>query len=210
MLLFFSNDFIANEAMLSWEVAPTPFEQIKKTYDYGIVLTGVTMNDMVPDDRVYFEHGADRVVHTVDLYKRGIVKKIIISGGTGSLINRGRREADDLFKVMVLMGVDSLSLIIENESRNTYESARNVKELVGDGSNRSLLLITSGFHMRRSLACFKKAGVKTDIFSTDFYAHPRYVNPGALLIPTVDALLIWQKLAKEWTGMLAYWVAGYI
>src|SRR5687768_17064524 len=113
LLIFFSNDFIANEMMRAWEIAPTPYADIKKKYDWGIVLTGVTINDMQPDDRVYFQHGADRVMHIVELYKMGIIKKIMISGGSGRLIGTARKEADELFKVMKLMGVPEQDIVIE-------------------------------------------------------------------------------------------------
>lgn len=210
LLLFFSNDFIANEMMNAWEVAPTPYAEIKRTYAWGIVLTGVTINDKMPDDRVYFQRGADRVVHTVELYKKGIIKKILISGGSGRLVTKARKEADELLKVMVLMGVPSYDIAIENESRNTYESAVNVKELLKGEQERSYLLITSAFHMRRSVACFRKAGFELDTFSGDFFAHPRYFTPDVLVIPKADSIMIWQKLFKEWAGMVAYRVAGYI
>jgi len=210
LLLFFSNNFIANEVMSAWEVAPTPYAEVKKTYANGIVLTGVTANDKMPDDRVYFQHGADRVVHAVELYKRGIIKRIIVSGGSGSLTTKTRKEADEFFSVMVLMGVPSSDIVIENESRNTHESAINVKQLLKDEQESSYLLITSAFHMRRSLACFRKAGFTIDVFSCDFYTHPRYFTPDVLFVPHAEAIMIWQKLFKEWVGMIAYKVAGYI
>ncbi len=81
LLLFFSNDFIANETMALWEIKPTPFASITKQYEYGILLTGVTKSQMEPKDRVYFQRGADRVTHSMQLYKLGIIKKILVSGG---------------------------------------------------------------------------------------------------------------------------------
>lgn len=209
LLLFFSNDFIANEVMGRWEVPATPYAEVKESYDWGIVLTGVTMNDRMPDDRVYFQHGADRVVHAVELYKKGIIRKIMISGGSGRLVTTARKEADELVKVMVLMGIPVEHIAIENESRNTHESAVKVRAMMKDEKN-TVFLITSAFHMRRSVACFKKAGFVINSFSTDFYTHPRYFTPDVLLIPKADSIMIWQKLFKEWTGMVAYKVAGYI
>ncbi len=210
LLLFFSNDFIANEAMRLWELPPTSYSSIKEEYAFGILLTGVTINDFEPPDRVYFARGADRVVHSVDLYKRGIIKRILISGGTGRLFTNGRPEADDLFTVLKMMGVPEHDLIIENESRNTYESAVRVKEILGSKPDQNLLLITSAFHMRRSRACFSKVGVGVATFTTDFYSHPRYYTLESLIIPKADALQVWTKLFKEWTGMVAYRLAGYI
>ncbi|QOI98371.1 MAG: YdcF family protein [Flammeovirgaceae bacterium] len=210
LLYFFSNEFIANEIMQRWEVPPTPYAQMTGSYRYGIILTGVTSNDAALTDRVFFEHGADRVVHAVDLYKRGLVRKLIVSGGTGRLITKSRKEADEIARALVLMGVPADSLIIENKSRNTYESAVNVMRMVSADTTGGIVLITSGFHMRRSLACFRKAGLHVTPFSTDFYTHPRYYTPDVLFIPKVDALLIWSKLVKEWTGFAAYWMAGYL
>jgi uncharacterized SAM-binding protein YcdF (DUF218 family) len=210
LLLFFSNDFVANEVMSAWEISPTPYTSITTTYSLGIVLTGVTSTDRTPEDRVYFQHGADRVVHAVQLYKLGIIKKILITGGSGRLVTVGRREADDVFKAMMLMGVPASDLIVENQSRNTYESAVNVKRMLQDSIDTKSLLITSAFHMRRSNACFMKAALPVDLFSTDFYTHPRYFTPDSLIIPQVDALAVWQKLFKEWAGMFAYKLAGYI
>lgn len=196
--------------MRLWELPPTPYTAITEQYDYGILLTGVTLNDFEPADRVYFSRGADRVMHTVDLYKRGILKRVLISGGTGRLITNGRPEADDLFKVMTMMGVPEEDMVIENESRNTYESAQRVKELVVSQSDLKLMLITSSFHMRRSRACFSKAGVDVTTFTTDFYSHPRRYTPESFLVPTADSIQVWTKLFKEWMGMVAYRMVGYI
>ncbi len=52
-----------------------------KPHDLGIVLTGATIPNRLPNDRIYFARGADRVTHTVQLYKLGLLKKILISGG---------------------------------------------------------------------------------------------------------------------------------
>ena len=212
LLVFFSNGFIANVVMRLWEVEPVPYTNIKRPYLWGVVLTGVTLNDKLPDDRVYFNHGADRAVHAVDLYKRGIISKILISGGIGRVLTTARPEADEMFKAMKLMGVPDSAMVIENQSRNTYESAKNVKVILSQStylSQDTLLLITSAFHMRRSLACFAKANLPAKSFSCDFYTHPINFTPDDILLPKAEAILIWQKLFKEWLGILAYKAAGY-
>jgi len=211
MLLFFSNDFIANELMLAWEIPATPFADVKKKYEWGIVLTGVTSGWRTPHDRVYFQRGADRVTHTVQLYKEGFIRKILVSGGSGRIVKVDEPEADELKKALLLMGVKEEDIYLENESRNTYESAVAIKKMYGATIKpEDCLLITSSFHMRRSLACFRKAGMEMDTFTTDFYSHPRHFGLDSLLIPTIDAMIIWSKLIKEWVGFIAYSLAGYI
>jgi uncharacterized SAM-binding protein YcdF (DUF218 family) len=211
VFFFFTNDFLANEAMLAWEIPATPYNQLGRNYTTGIVLTGVTIGARVPGDRVYFSRGADRVTHTVQLYKLGHIRHILISGGSGRLGGNDSPEADELKKAFLLMGVPEQDITLENQSRNTYESAVEVKKILGDSVQVSdCLLITSAFHMRRSLACYEKAGMPIDTFTTDFYAHPRNFYLDGLLIPQLDALVLWQKLIKEWVGLAAYKIAGYV
>jgi len=209
-LLFCSNEFISNEVMRLWELPPTPFADIKNKYEVGILLTGVTKSNFSPQDRVYFQRSSDRVTHSLQLYKLGYIKKILISGGSGTILER-TKEADELSIVLQMMGVAQNDLIIENQSDNTYQSAIAVKKLIGDVYPSSdCLLITSGYHMRRSRACFKKAGYDVDTFSVDFLSNKRVFTPDVLLVPKVESIFTWQVLTKEWAGMLAYKLAGYI
>ena len=211
LLLFCSNDFIVNEFMRAWEVPPTPFAEIKKHYRWGILLSGVTKSEMEPKDRVYFSQGADRVTHTFQLYKEGFIQKILVTGGSGSLLNTGQREADEIASVLLMMGAKPEDIITENDSRNTHESAMEVKSLLtGQTKPEECLLITSAFHMRRSAACFRRVGWTMDTFSTNFLSHKRKFTIDVLLIPKSDALVGWHILMKEWVGYVAYAMAGYI
>jgi uncharacterized SAM-binding protein YcdF (DUF218 family) len=211
LLFFFSNSFVANEIMRGWEIK-TPAYATMRPHKMGIVLTGATIPFLQPDDRIYFQRGADRVTHTVQLYKLGLLEKILISGGSGRLTEAEEPEADKFQRAMIMMGVDSADIMLENETRNTHESAVEVSKLLDSLNFRSedCLLITSAFHMRRSLACYEKVGLALEPFSTDFYAHPGHYHIDAFIIPKVEALAIWQKLIKEWVGFVAYKIAGYI
>ncbi len=64
--------------------------------------------------------------------------------------------------------------------------------------------------MRRSLACFRKAGITIDPFATNPISDPRSFSPNKLLIPSLEAIGMWQILLKEWVGFVAYWLVGYI
>lgn len=211
LLLFMSNDFISNEFMRLWEIPVTPYAQITKHYTYGILLSGATRPGVGPDDRVYIFSSADRINHSVQLYRLGIISKILISGGSGTLIESSGKEADELATLIRLMGVPDSAIVVENESRNTHESAVNVsKMLAGKVSPDDCLLITSAFHMRRSRACFRNENWACDTFSADLRSHYRKFSPDILIVPKIEALAAWQVLFKEWIGMTAYYLAGYI
>ena len=211
MLFITSNYFISNALMRAWELPIIPYQSVTKTYDYGVLLTGVTKTAMTPKDRVYFSRGADRATHTLQLYKLGIIKKIIVSGGSGRLDGGGVREADDLADFLKMAGVPDSVIIIENASKNTHESAVEVSEILStiEGS-KEIVLITSGYHLRRSIACFNKVGITADPFSTDPVSEEIRYTPENLIVPKTDALMMWQIMMKEWVGFTVYWIVGYI
>jgi uncharacterized SAM-binding protein YcdF (DUF218 family) len=210
LYLLWGNEFISNELLRMWELPPTPYSAINKQYEYGIVLTGVTKAQVGPPDRVFFARGADRATHAIQLYKLGIIRKIIISGGVGRLVDIGQTEAADLRDFMILCGVDRTHILVESKSNNTAESAREVTSLFRGVDPQQFLLITSAFHQRRSLACFKKQGWSLDHFSADPFAHARRYTFEILFVPDLDAWMNWQILFKEWSGMIMYRLAGYI
>jgi uncharacterized SAM-binding protein YcdF (DUF218 family) len=194
-----------------WEIPPTPLDMLPSDYDVAIILTGVTSTIKPPHDRVYFNKGADRVMHTVKLYKQNKVKNILVTGGSGSILNDDIKEADEIKRVLLLCDIPEKDIIIENQSRNTRENAAFSAVVLKDKfPNKKYLLVTSAFHLRRAQACFRKEGLEPDIFSTDFYTYPRRFTPDSLIIPTENALTKWSILVRELIGMLFYKIAGYV
>ncbi|MFZ9980916.1 MAG: YdcF family protein [Cyclobacteriaceae bacterium] len=213
LLFIFSNSFISNEAIRLFEASPIPISDLSKRsgpYEWGILLTGVTSGNRELKDRVYINTNADRVNHTVMLYQKGLIKRILVSGGTGKLINPDHIEAVELKKVFVYMGVRESDLLIEGESRNTHESAVAVSRILKNEKAGNCLLITSASHIPRAIGCFRNEGLACDVFPTDMRFHERQFTPDELLIPGTDALLTWEEIFKETAGLIAYKIAGYI
>src|SRR5690606_42013287 len=74
LLLFFTNQYLANYAMYIWEPEFKPIDSLPE-YEMAIVLTGVTNLDKTVYDRTFFNKGADRATHAMQLYKLGKVNK---------------------------------------------------------------------------------------------------------------------------------------
>ncbi len=211
-LFFFSNRFIVNEALLLWEIPPTPLEQVSDNYVVGIVLGGITNSEKEPRDRVYFFRGAGRITHAVQLYKMGKINNILVSGGSSNLINTKHKEAHNLQRFLWLCGVDNEDILVEDQARNTYENALYSEELLkkkGLGDKKHLV-ITSAYHLRRALICFEATSLHTEGFSTDFYGTERKFTPDRLLLPDPTAFADWQKIIRELEGLIFYKLAGYI
>lgn len=210
LLLFFSNSFLVDEVMRLWEVPATADEQLEgRTYDAGIVLGGMSSYDS-DMKKLQFNQGSDRLMQAVKLYKNGTIRKIIISGGSGSIVHEEVREAPLLKEFLRELSIPAGDVLIESESKNTHENAFHTKQLLDkDSVGTNLLLITSAFHMRRAMGCFKKEGIIAEPYSTDRFAGPRKWVFDHLLIPNSDALETWTMLIHEMVGALVYKVVGY-
>lgn len=204
------NSFLANEALLRWEIPPVPVARIQQPYDVAIVLTGITNSTKQPRDRTYFEKGADRIMHALQLYKAGKVKKILITGGSASLSGQKQTEASELAAFLRIAGVPGQDVILELQARNTRENALfSAPILKKRFPGQRYLLITSAFHMRRAEGCFQKVGIQVDGFSTDFYTYQRSFAPDKWLLPNEGAFGKWGTLIHEMVGYLVYKVMGY-
>jgi uncharacterized SAM-binding protein YcdF (DUF218 family) len=147
--------------------------------------------------------GGDRIWQTISLYKAHKIDKILISGDNGDLTNKGLHEARQMKELLVSWGIPPKDILTETVSRNTYENAVETKKVLNRSfpDADSYLLITSGRHMRRALACYEGQGLKCTPYSTDLYTGPkRSYTFDELFVPDVSTLADWHGLLKEWFG----------
>ena len=213
LLIILTNSFICNEVFLLWEKPPTPFASVKE-YAVGIVLTGFTNDSQALKDRVYLNQAADRIVHSIRLYKEKKIKYILICGAEYDFIgdtNTTKKQTRSSKEVLLFAGVPDSAILIENNSRNTRENALFAKKILANKfPNSKYLVITSAFHIRRAEACFRKVGLNIDTFSVDFVARPRTFHPTILLMPQESVFANWGKIIHELLGYIVYKVIGYI
>ena len=198
---FFSNSFIADEFARLWEVKRfTP----SLTYDVGIVLGGIADYDKMTKTH-NFNKNADRLMYAEQLYHKGIIQKIMLSGGNGLLYNDGYVESEAMRDYLLANKIPIKDIIIENNSRNTIENAMNSAEILKEKYNEGLfLLITSANHMRRAQLCFNKANLEITAFPTDCTTSYRSTGYDYILFPRVEALERWKDLIHEWIGYIVY------
>ncbi len=211
MLIFFTNPAVSNLVMKWWEVEPVLINSLPDGTPLGVVLTGVANATQEPKDRVHFIKGADRIIHAIQLYHDGKIKNILITGGSGSLLHQEVSESEGLAQTAIMAGVDPSHVFIEDRSRNTHENAANSALIIEKNwPGQPFVLITSAFHMRRSIACFEKVGLSPIVFSTDLYSGPWEWSPLDLAIPSTGSLRSWEILIREWVGVISYRLVGYI
>ncbi|OUV74690.1 MAG: hypothetical protein CBC83_03480 [Flavobacteriales bacterium TMED123] len=201
---FFSNTFICDEISSLWEHETFSIENIQTKYDVGVVLGGMSAFDS-KTNTVNFNKNADRLIYTEKLYRKGIINKILISGGSGMLIKNQYKEAFIMRNHLIENGIPDDDIIIENKSRNTKENAFLSAEILKrDFQNKSVLLITSALHMKRAIFCFEKAGIEVASFSTDNTNSNRNLQLEYLLLPNSKSFEKWESIIHEWVGYLVY------
>jgi len=211
LILFFSNHFIYNLVIRAWEPDPVAIESLE-VYDIGILAGGYSnFFKLYPENLHPFSKRANRLTQTLELYKAGKIKKILLTGGSGYLFGTEPSEANEAALFLERIGVPKADILIEPNSRNTFENAKNTKAVLGDSiQNQRLLLITSAFHMRRTKACFKKTGINCDTYCVDYIGERIRFAPESILFPDRQGFLHWEILIKEWFGCIAYWLRDYI
>jgi uncharacterized SAM-binding protein YcdF (DUF218 family) len=209
LVLLGTNNALVNEALLAWERPPVPLAAVAPA-DAVVLLTGITSGSKSPHDRVYLQHGADRLTNALWLYRAGRARRIVITGGSGAVFSAGNTEARDLATLLRLAAVPAADILLEERSRNTRENAKFTQELLAKHPDIKLMvLVTSAFHQRRALGCFAKVGLRPQAFPADFYSRNRSWAPDYWLVPDIDALSRWSLLLHEMAGYVVYKVAGY-
>ncbi len=209
--LFFTNHFIFNQCVRLWEVDTILTPEIEEPYDIGILLGGYSNFFIQPDsDRHNFNERGARFYQTYELYKKGKFKKFLLTGGSGFMFGTSKSEAVLARELLLRLGVPDEDIIVEPDSKNTYENAVFTKEILEEKyPNARCLLITAAWHMRRSQACFDKADVKYTPFSVDHIGEQPRLVPASLIIPNSETIWRWEVLIKEMVGSVAYKLRGY-
>lgn len=202
VFLFFSNSWIITNLMSPFHDPPHPMET-NETYIAGILLGGISSYDRF-SKQAYFNISSDRFIQTALLYKKGHIKKIIVSGGQNGMFKEDDfSEAAFIKNNLVDLGIPDQDIFIENASRNTIENARYSKVILKQLGleKKTIVLITSAFHMQRANAIFKKQGI-----ATRTYPCALSILPGSgkfklhYLIPSTKAMDWWQTFLKEIMG----------
>lgn len=151
----------------------------------------------------------DRMVEAAILARRYRDAPIVISGGMGTLILEGEGDAETAPRLLGALGVPMERLILEPHSRNTYENAQFTRRLVLPREGETWLLVTSAFHMPRSVALFEKAGFSVLPWPVDYRTRGTETIELFSDNPT-DALEGLTVAIREWIGLFAYWAMGRI
>lgn len=175
----------------------------------GIVVLGGGFEGAINLARGGYElnSGGDRFVEAAVLARRYPQAKVVVTGGTGALVLDGETDAATAPRLLTALGIAPERLILEGESRNTYENAEFTRKIVQPKPGETWLLVTSAFHMPRSMGLFRKAGFAVTPWPVDYRTSGRE-GIGFFTDNPVDSLQTTTMAVREWIGLVAYRIAG--
>lgn len=205
-----SNSFVVDELYRAWEPVTPDYDLMQTKYEGAIVLGGIGGIDQRLQ-KINFGWAGDRLFQVLPYYYKGRIKKIIFTGGSGSIEFSENKEGLFVKKYLQSINIPDSAMIIEANSKNTYENAVFTKKILDSLNIKGdLLLVTSAYHLPRAMAVFKKAGFSNLVpYQTNRVSGQRRFTFDHLLIPNTDALFGLQFLIHEWMGYLVYKVKGY-
>lgn len=152
---------------------------------------------------------ADRFVEALRLSIRYPQAKILVSGGDGSLSGAYEGDAAASIRFFEAFDIPRDRLIAETTSRNTEENAQNSRQLLASSGLGPCLLITSAFHMPRSVGLFRKADIDVTPWPVDYRTAGNVSFTLDFTQPSLNAQLM-STAIREWVGLAAYQALGRI
>jgi uncharacterized SAM-binding protein YcdF (DUF218 family) len=175
----------------------------------GIVVLGGSLSPHVSAGRneVALNEGAERLTVGAELALRYPDARVLFTGGSGALIYEEGAEAEFAIRVFESFGIPRSRVVLEDRSRNTVENAIFSKELAQPKPGERWLLVTSAYHMPRSIGIFRQAGFAVEAYPVDWRTSG--IEDALRPFPTLsEGLRRTDTAVREWVGLLAYWLTG--
>ncbi|HLZ33171.1 MAG TPA: YdcF family protein [Nitrospira sp.] len=212
LLLLISNPVIAGQLLGSLEARyPMPPPPGGQHHDAIVVLGGGVLDRGTLRPTVELtSYSRNRTTCGVDLYQQGYAERLVLTGGNGLVFATSPKDAAEMKRWALRLGVPEQAILTEEDSRTTYENAVGTKRLLGPAS---ILLVSSASHLPRATAIFSKQGFQVTPAPCDFMIQDRpqdswnRIDPFDLF-PSDLAIQKTQGAVTELAGMAIYWITG--
>ena len=122
----------------------------RRSTDVAVVLGARAYADGTPSDAL-----ADRVRTAVDLYKQGLVKKLLMSGGPG---DGTIHETEAMRRFAVKLGVPSENILADENGVNTQATVKNTEPMLQQLHAQRVLVVSHFYHLPRIKLAYHRDG----------------------------------------------------
>lgn len=192
---------------LEGQYAEVPPQADLRSYVGVVVLGGATEKGRTQQAHLQplFNDAAERMTAPVIMLRHNPHLRLLYTGGEGALLGSGPPEAERSRIFFTSMGLSGPQVQYESGSRTTYENAVLTARMPGVDITQRWLLVTSAWHMPRSMATFVKAGWNVTAYPVDFRTGTSTTWTDYSLAGGANR---WDLVLHELLGWLAYRLSG--
>ena len=174
----------------------------------GIIVLGGALDEARSEARgeAYLTAEASRLTTALDLAQRYPTARLVFTGGAGSLLDEPS-EAIGVRKLWLALGASPERMSFESKSRNTWENALFTRDLLKPKPGETWLLVTSAWHMPRSVGIFRRLGFDVTPYPVA-YRTLGDARDWLSSAPLMERLFMLEFSVREWIGLVAYRVTG--
>lgn len=176
----------------------------------GFIVLGGGVDEVVSTARGSAElsEAGTRMTASAALAYRYPNARIVFTGGSGRILGGDVSEADVARRIYTSLGIAPERMTFEEESRNTWENAVFTRDLIKPKPGEVWVLVTSAYHMPRSMGLFRKAGFPVVPAPVDYATRGTwydFIRPSA---ETSLGLRRTDRAVREYIGLVAYYLSG--
>lgn len=142
----------------------------------------------------------ERVQYAVELFRKGYASHLIFSSGYSYVF----KEAQVMKLLAVSLGVPEKAIVLEEKATNTYQNVKFTKEILDKHTLKSILLVSSPYHMLRASLTFRKVARHIQVIRTPIPYSRFYTRLDGIRLRQIKGII------HEYLGILYYWWKGYI
>lgn len=157
--------------------------------------------------QVAIHDGAERYLEFVRLMRRYGQARGIVTGGNPTLTRDSAGQAAHGRTLLENIGFDVARVAFETQARNTHENVTLSMPIADPGADGRWIVITSAYHMPRTMGVLAAQGWEAVAWPVDYKSEG---EAGRLFFTTSasEAMGLVDLAAKEWIGLVAYYVSG--
>ena len=132
---------------------------------------------------------------------------VIISGGVYQTDSSfWTPEGTALLELLVNLKIPKSKIILDSNSRSTYEHAINVLPILKSLDINNFVLVTSSTHMLRAIKTFEKQGLAP----IGKFSAEKCLIKDSDIRPSLNALIFTQEIFHEYFGLIYYKIKGFL
>ncbi|MDF1593144.1 MAG: YdcF family protein [Desulfobacterales bacterium] len=206
-LYLLSTSLVANFMIGPLESAYPPLAENMKDIDAVVVLSsGAKDLSHVGLGQVPGSESLKRLVHGIKIYRQFNIPRLVICGGIADPSKPGVSLGGVLAQTALDIGVKPDELVLEKDSKNTYEGALNLLKILKRG--KKIILVTHARHMGRSVILHRKVGFDVIPAPSDYTGEAISVNIESF-IPSAGSLCVSSEALYEYLSRSWYILKGF-